>query len=74
MARKVIPIRLDDAAVRQADRAASFIAEHPDRYPRLREYTTRSAILRLAIALGLERIEDDLRQPILPLDSPPQQT
>ena len=32
------------------------------------EPTSRSAMLRLAIAFGLERIEEELRQPLLPLD------
>jgi len=68
MARKVIPVRLDDSAVAQADRIVERITDRPDRYPRLREYTSRSAVLRFAVALGLERLEDELRQPSLPLD------
>ena len=61
-------MRLDENAVAQADRIVERITERPDRYPRLREYTSRSAVLRFAVALGLERLEEELRQPSLPLD------
>lgn len=71
MARMVVPIRLDEVAVRQADDIASRITERPGHHPRLREYTTRSAVLRFAVALGLERIEEELRQPSLPLEPRP---